>query len=89
MSTAGGRASVAIHFTWQPDTDGVRRLLPIIEAALAPFDPRPHWGKVFTMSSAAVRATYPNLPQFVALLERHDPTGKVRNDFLERYIFSG
>ncbi len=87
MSTASGRASVAIHFTWQPEAAGVRRVLPIVEEALAPFSPRPHWGKVFTMSPAAVRSAYENLPRFAALLEQHDPAGKFRNDFLRRYIF--
>jgi xylitol oxidase len=87
MSTAYGRESVAIHFTWQPDSDGVQRILPIVEEALAPFAPRPHWGKVFTMSPAAVRASYEKLPNFVSLLERHDPSGKFRNGFLSRYIF--
>jgi xylitol oxidase len=89
MSTAFGRASVAIHFTWQPDGDAVRGVLPAIEEALAPFEPRPHWGKVFTMAPEAVRASYEKLPQFAALLERHDPSGKFRNAFLDRYIFAG
>lgn len=87
MSTAFGRPSVAIHFTWQPDGEGVRRVLPAIEGALAPFEPRPHWGKVFTMPADAVRSSYPKLPQFAALLQRHDPNGKFRNAFLSRYIF--
>jgi len=86
LSTAAGRASVGIHFTWQPDWGSVRVLLPAIEAALAPFEPRPHWGKLFTLAPDAVRAAYPRLPDFVALLARHDPTGKFRNAFLDRYI---
>jgi alditol oxidase len=86
LSTAAGRATVAIHFTWQPDWQNVRVLLPVIEAALAPFEPRPHWGKLFTLAPEAVRAAYPRLPDFVALLARHDPTGKFRNAFLDRYI---
>ena len=86
MSTAYGRPSVAIHFTWQPDWDGVRRVLPIIEGALSPFEPRPHWGKLFTLSPDAVRSSYPRLPDFAALLERHDPSGTFRNPFLERYV---
>jgi alditol oxidase len=86
MSTAYGRASVAIHFTWLPDSDGVRRIVPIVEDALAPFEPRPHWGKVFMMSPAAVRSSYEELPKFAALLDRHDPVGKFRNAFLGRYI---
>ena len=86
LSTAFGRPSVALHFTWQPAWDEVRRILPIIEAALAPFEPRPHWGKLFTMPPEAVRSSYEKLPQFAALLRRHDPLGKFRNAFLDRYV---
>jgi xylitol oxidase len=86
MSTAFGRPSVALHFTWQPAWDAVRRILPIIEEALAPFEPRPHWGKAFTLPPETVRSSYEKLPQFAALLRRHDPLGKFRNAFLDRYI---
>ena len=89
MSMASGRASAAIHFTWQPDWDGVRAVLPLIEGALEPFDPRPHWGKLFTMSPDRVRASYERMPSFAALLERYDPTGTFRNGFLDRYVFDG
>ena len=87
MSTAFGRESVAFHFTWQPDWEAVRQVLPAIEAALAPFEPRPHWGKVFTMAPETVRSAYSKLPQFAKLLERNDPLGKFRNTFVDRYIF--
>lgn len=86
MSTAHGRASVAIHFTWQPDWEAVRAVLPIIERALAPFDPRPHWGKLSTISPEAIRSSYTHLRGFVELIERHDPRGTFRNDFLARTI---
>lgn len=86
MSTAFGRASAAIHFTWRPVWDEVRGLLPAIEAALAPFDPRPHWGKLSTMSPDAVRASYPRAPEFQALLAEHDPNGTFRNAYLDRYL---
>ena len=49
MSTAYGRDTVGIHFTWEPDWEAVRAVLPVIDDVLAPFDPRPHWGKVFTL----------------------------------------
>jgi xylitol oxidase len=86
MSTAVGRDSVALHFTWQPDWEGVRAVLPVIESALAPFDPRPHWGKLSTMAPSAIRASYTHLPGFVELVERHDPRGTFRNAFLGRTI---
>jgi alditol oxidase len=87
MSPSFGRDSVAIHFTWQPDWEGVRRLLPRIEDALSPFEPRPHWGKLFTIQPDQLRSRYPRLPEFDALLRRHDPRGKFRNEFLDRYLF--
>lgn len=87
MSTAYRRPSVAIHFTWKPDWPAVRRLLPVIEKELAPFEPRPHWGKLFTMAPAALRAKYQKLDDFIATAREYDPKGKFRNDFLDTNIF--
>ena len=88
MSPCFERASVALHFTWKKDWPAVRRLLPVIEGALAPFEARPHWGKLFTMAPERLRALYPRLEDFKALLGRYDPQGKFRNAFLDRYIFA-
>jgi xylitol oxidase len=44
MSPCYERPSLAIHFTWKPEWDSVRKLLPIIEKELAPYAVRPHWG---------------------------------------------
>jgi xylitol oxidase len=87
LSMAYGRPSLALHFTWKPDVLAVDRLLPDLEAALRPFAPRPHWGKVFTMPPGDVRSGYPRLPEFVALARRHDPEGVFRNAFLDRMVF--
>ncbi len=72
------RDSVCFHFTWKPLGDAVGALLPRIEAALAPFEPRPHWGKVFVESPAA---RYPRLAEFRALRARLDPDGVFGNAF--------
>ena len=87
MSPCYRRASVAIHFTWKPEWPAVQRLLPVIEKELAPFQPRPHWGKLFTISPAQLRAAYERLPEFVELCRKYDPKGKFRNEFLSRNIF--
>jgi xylitol oxidase len=87
MSPCYQRANVAIHFTWKPEWEAVRALLPVIEKELGPFQPRPHWGKLFTVSSAALHGTYERLPEFVDLCRRYDPQGKFRNEFLNRNIF--
>ncbi len=79
MSPCYQRASLAIHFTWRPEWQAVRNLLPAIEAKLAMFDARPHWAKLFTMSPSYL---YPKLPGFKALLEQYDPSGKFRNEYL-------
>jgi alditol oxidase len=88
MSTAYKRPSVAIHFTWKQDWPAVRRLLPIIERELGPFQPRPHWGKLFTLSPAELRLRYEKLPEFVRLAMKYDPKGKFRNDFLSANVFA-
>jgi xylitol oxidase len=87
MSTAYKQESVAIHFTWKQDWPAVKRLLPIIERELAPFHPRPHWGKLFTLSPADLRARYERLSDFKQLVAKYDPAGKFRNDFLTTNLF--
>ena len=87
MSTAYKQDSVGIHFTWKQDWPTVGKLLPKIERELEPFNPRPHWGKLFTMSLAQLRSRYDRMPDFVALAKKLDPHGKFRNKFLDRNIF--
>jgi xylitol oxidase len=89
MSPSFERASVAVHFTWKKDWESVQQLLPVIEKRLAPFEARPHWGKLFTMPGNELQSRYPKIRDFRQLLERHDPQGKFRNAFLERTIFEG
>lgn len=90
LSTASGRDSLAIHFTWQRRQPEVEAVLPRLEAALAPFAPRPHWGKLFTATGAgapsALERVYPQLPRFRDLVERHDPDGVFTNDWLRRHV---
>jgi len=88
MSMAYKQDSVAIHFTWKQDWPAVSKLLPAIERELAPFSPRPHWGKLFTMAPAQLRSRYERLPEFVALAKKLDPQGKFRNTFLDRNVFA-
>ncbi|MCB0037158.1 MAG: FAD-binding protein, partial [Anaerolineales bacterium] len=77
---------VALHFTWQPRWAAVREVLPLIEEALAPFEARPHWGKLFTVPAVDVRKLYPKMADFQQLLQHVDPQGKFRNAFVETYI---
>jgi xylitol oxidase len=89
MSMAHERPSLAIHFTWKPEWPEVREILPLIEAQLAPFSPRPHWAKLFTIPPAHMQAQYARLADFEAMLERRDPTHKFRNAFLRHNLYAG
>ncbi|MFJ1547523.1 D-arabinono-1,4-lactone oxidase [Streptomyces sp. NPDC088246] len=86
LSPAGGRDSVAFHFTWVPDTAAVTPVLGAIEEALAPFGARPHWGKVFTTTPGTLRTLYGKYAEFERLTARFDPEGKFRNEFLARHF---
>jgi xylitol oxidase len=72
------RDSVCIHFTWKPLSASVHAALLRIEAALAPFEARPHWGKLFVRSPAPL---YPRLPEFRALRAGLDPERVFANAF--------
>ena len=89
MSTAYRQPSLAIHFTWKPEWPEVSQVLPLIEQQLAPFNPRPHWGKLFTLPSAKIQMQYPRLTDFEALVKDLDPTAKFRNDFLAKNLYTG
>jgi alditol oxidase len=88
MSPCYRRSSVAIHFTWKPEWSAVRKLLPIIERELDPFDPRPHWGKLFVMSPKKLRSQYERIQDFIELCAKYDPRGKFRNAFLNDLVFA-
>ncbi len=87
MSTAHKQTSVTIHFTWKPETEAVLKLLPLIEKELAPFNARPHWGKVFTLAPKVLQSRYEKLADFKKLVAEYDPKGKFRNDFLAHNIY--
>ena len=52
-------------------------MLAAIEAALAPYEARPHWGKVFAMGPEQVRALYPRFDEFRELVRRARPEGRL------------
>ena len=87
MSPCYKQPSVTIHFTLKPDWSAVSNLLPVIERELAPFQARPHWGKLFTVSPERLKASYEKLADFIELNKKYDPHGKFRNDFLNTNVF--
>jgi alditol oxidase len=86
MSPQHGQDTVGFHFTWLPEQPAVEEVLVDLEASLAPFEARPHWGKVFMADAAAIAPLYPRRPDFIRLQERLDPRGAFRNRWLENHV---
>ncbi|MFD1663414.1 D-arabinono-1,4-lactone oxidase [Streptomyces caeni] len=89
LSPAYGRDTVAVHFTWVPDTAAVLPVVRRVEEALDDFGARPHWGKVFTVPARTLRERYPRLGDFAALARELDPAGRFRNAFVRGIMESG
>ncbi|MFJ8509365.1 FAD-binding protein [Streptomyces avermitilis] len=88
LSPAYGRDTVALHFTWVEDPAAVLPVVRRVEEALDPFDPRPHWGKVFAVPARVLRGRYPRLGDFRALVDSLDPGGKFTNAFVREVLGS-
>jgi xylitol oxidase len=86
LSPAFGRDSIAFHFTWKPDQAAVDEVLEIVEDALAPFGPRPHWGKRFRQTAARLETVVPRLVNFRELVGRWDSAGKFLNPYTDRVL---
>ncbi|RCG24982.1 FAD-binding protein [Sphaerisporangium album] len=88
LSPCYGRDSAAFHFTWVADVEAVLPVIGLVEEQLAPFEPRPHWGKLFTVPAETLRTRYERLPDFRKLARDLDPAGKFANEFVDEYVLS-
>ena len=82
LSPQYGRPTTAIHFTWRRRQSEVEQVVARIEAALAPFAARPHWGKLFGARAETLAPLYPRIEDFRRLRARLDPRGVLVNDWL-------
>lgn len=87
MSPCYQQDSVSIHFTWKQNTEEVLNLLPKIEAALAPYSVKPHWGKLFKVDPSTLHQRYEKFSEFLALAQKYDPNGKFKNAYLDLNIY--
>jgi xylitol oxidase len=81
LSPQYGQDTIGFHFTWRRDQAAVERALAHVEAALAPFSPLPHWGKLFLRAPSVPRGG-----DFLALRSRLDPRDAFRNPWLDRVL---
>jgi xylitol oxidase len=83
ISPFSGTEAVTFHFTWKRDPS-VAKAIARIEAALAEWEPRPHWAKLFGITAATLHRRYAKLERFLELRRQYDPGGKFGNDFIDR-----
>jgi alditol oxidase len=88
MSPCYQQTCIALHTTWKQEIETVMGLLPLFEEAIAPFNPKPHWAKLFTIKPEVIQSRYKKLADFKALVKQYDPNGKFKNDFLNKNLYS-
>jgi alditol oxidase len=86
MSMNYGKDTIGIHFTWKPEQDAVEDMLVQLEEALAPFEARPHWGKLFNADATAIAPLYERMLDFIRLVEQLDRRGAFGNPWLKARV---
>ncbi|XP_006455867.1 hypothetical protein AGABI2DRAFT_195196 [Agaricus bisporus var. bisporus H97] len=64
-----------------------RDLFGKFEAILARHQGRPHWAKAHMLRPDDLRRLYPRFDDFRRVLNRVDPDGTFRNEYIQRHIF--
>ena len=88
LSTAHGRESayIAVHmFKGTPFEDYFRE----VEAIMADYSGRPHWGKMHFLDAERLAGLYPEWDEFQAVRRDLDPHGVFANRYTERIFGAG
>ncbi|KQP55967.1 D-arabinono-1,4-lactone oxidase [Agreia sp. Leaf283] len=85
MSTAYGRESgyIAVHRYYREDPT---EYFSAVEEIMLGYGGRPHWGKMHTRDSTALRDMYPRYDDFLAVRDRLDPQRVFANPYLNRVL---
>ena len=63
-----------------------REFLADVARTLDPFDPRPHWGKIYHMDKQRLQAAFPEYGRFKSIRERLDPAGAFLSPYLSPFF---
>ncbi|KAF7297155.1 FAD-binding PCMH-type domain-containing protein [Mycena indigotica] len=63
-----------------------RSMFAEFERVLAAHGGRPHWAKAHHLNSSQLRALYPDLGRFLEVVQKVDPDGLFRNEYIERHL---
>ncbi len=81
---------VGLHFTWKKELPLITdTILPLLERTLNPWAPRPHHGKLHTITPSEWVARYGEaaVARVRAAALAHDPQGVFRNEWANTYLF--
>jgi FAD/FMN-containing dehydrogenase len=81
LSPQYGTATTVISVSGKPGTD-YWRYLRSVDALLAEFDARVHWGKLHFLTPERLHTLYPRADDFIAIRRELDPAGVFLNDHL-------
>jgi FAD/FMN-containing dehydrogenase len=81
LSPNHGTATTVISVSGKPGTD-YWAYLRSVDALLADFDARVHWGKLHFMTPERLHALYPRAEDFIAVRRELDPAGTFLNEHL-------
>jgi FAD/FMN-containing dehydrogenase len=81
LSPQYGTDTTVISVSGKPGTD-YWDYLRSVDALLADFDARVHWGKLHFLTPERLRALYPRADDFIAIRRELDPEGMFLNDHL-------
>lgn len=87
MSPAYKKDCISIHTTWHQTDNVISELIPLVQNALLPFHPVPHWAKLSSIPVSTLAGLYPRLNDFRNLCRQFDPQKKFINKYLQEFIF--
>ncbi|KAF9074481.1 D-arabinono-1,4-lactone oxidase-domain-containing protein [Rhodocollybia butyracea] len=64
-----------------------RKLFDGFERILSHHQGRPHWAKAHKLGPEDFHRLYPRFGDFLQLLQKVDPTGLFRNEYMQRHVF--
>ena len=76
-----------ISYQWPSERDGFFKFANFIGPAIAKlFDGRCHWGKYNPLDRDTNERLYPRIKEFREIVDRYDPQGNFKNDWLEQSL---
>jgi len=57
------------------------------QTIMSDYDGRPHWSKAHPLGPPILEKKYPCFRKFIEVVNRHDPSGLFRNEYVRRHIF--